>query len=189
MKKYIGNLQQYIDCDNIIRELLQHNVEVNHGHMDLPVDNPFYTESVKQTVMLKNAGYDDNTVEYRHYQSGKHFDNNVVDILSSITNTKPLMCWVSEIRPGKCTPMHWDINPWELEHKELGTIIRYICFLSKPEFGHVFVTDTDCYYLEDQGSIFQYSDIHQWHAGTNIGITPKYVLTFTGIISSEYNGV
>lgn len=184
MKKYIGNIQDYIDCESIIAQLKQHNVEPCHGHMELPVDNPFYNESVRQTNMLKNAGYDENTVEYRHYQVGTHFEYTVSEAMAKLTGARPLMTWVSEIRPGKCTPMHSDINPWEHEHSKLGTIVRYICFLSKPQFGHIFVTDEDCYYNEDQGSVFQYSDIHVYHAGTNIGLEPKYLLTFTGIISS-----
>jgi hypothetical protein len=89
------------------------------------------------------------------------------------------MCWISEVRPGKCTPWHWDINPWENEHKKLGNIVRYFVFLSKPAPGHIFVTEHDAYYNEAQGSIFQYEDIHSYHAGSNVGLTPKFLLTLT----------
>lgn len=178
--KYIGNISSIIDCEGLIKTLSNHNVEPSHGHMELDNDNPFYEEYLKQTTMLDKAGYDASTVEYRHYKSGEHFDKDIENKLSEYLNCKPLMCWVSEIRPGKCTPWHWDINPWENEHKQLGTLVRYLMFVSKPGPGHVFVTEDMCFYNEEQGNLYQYPDLRTWHAGGNIGITPKFVLTLTG---------
>jgi len=148
--------------------------------MVLDSSNSYYQEYASQTQMLESAGYTTDTVEYRHYQSGKHFHHKYEDAISNLVGAIPLMCWVSEIRPGKCTPWHWDINPWEEEHKALGTIVRYFCFLSKPAHGHVFVTEHDAYYNEPQGTIYQYENIHSWHAGSNVGLVPKFLLTFTG---------
>jgi hypothetical protein len=179
MKLYIGKLE---NCDELLKEISQHEVAPSHGHLKLSPENAFYEESERQTKMLSSVGYDDTTVEYRHYQSEKHFDKKWAMRIAEIVGATPLMCWVSEIRPGKCTPWHWDINPWENEHKQLGTLIRYFCFVSAPAPGHVFVTESDCYYNEPQGSIYQYEDIHAWHAGSNVGIKPKYLLTFTGYL-------
>lgn len=180
MKLYIGNCETHFSCDDLILEINQHNVAPSHGHMHLDPTNLFYQESINQTQMLKNAGYDEKTVEYRHYQSGIHFDIKYKEMLGEITKCNPLMCWVSEIRPGKCTPWHWDINPWEDEHKKLGNLVRYFMFVTPPAPGHIFVTEDDAYYNETQGSIYQYSNIHAWHAGTNVGLIPKMLLTLTG---------
>jgi len=177
MKLYIGTFDQ---ANQLLKEIKQHTVEPCYGHMELDSNNPFYNEYVAQTKMLQDAGYNDSTVEYRHYQSGKHFDNMYQEVISKLVNATPLMCWVSEIRPGKCTPWHWDINPWEEEHKQLGKLVRYFCFISEPQPGHIFVTEEDAYYNEPQGSIYQYNDIHSWHAGSNVGLTSKFLLTFTG---------
>lgn len=184
MKLYIGNCSSLFDCNDIINEIKQHSVEPSHGHMELDPSNPYYNDYVLQTEMLRNAGYDDTTVEYRHYQSGKHFDNRYKEMIGDIVGAVPLLCWVSEIRPGKCTPWHWDINPWEEEHKKLGSLVRYFIFLTPPAPGHIFVTEDDSYYNEEQGSIYQYSDVHAWHAGTNVGLVPKMLLTFTGYKTS-----
>jgi hypothetical protein len=180
MKKFIGNLSDKLDCDKLINTLQQHTVAPCHGHMELDSTNPFYQEYIEQTRILKQAGYDESTVEYRHYQSGTHFDKQVELIISELTGAIPLLCWISEIRPGKCTPRHWDINPWEKEQEKLGELVRYFCFLSKPTMGHVFVTSEDCYYMEEQGNVYQYSHRHEWHAGANVGLEPKFLLTFTG---------
>lgn len=167
------------NCEEMLAEIKQHTVVPSHGHMSLDVNNPFYSDSVDQMNMLAAAGYNDDTVEYRHYQSGTHFDKSYESILGKQLGVTPLMCWVSEIRPGKCTPWHWDINPWEKEQEKLGTLVRYFCFLSKPAPGHIFVTSTDAYYMEQQGAIYQYSTIHDWHAGSNVGVEPKFLLTLT----------
>jgi hypothetical protein len=179
MKRYISTLDKTI-CEQLILELKTHTVDPHHGHMDLDPGNPFYQDSVNQTNMLKLAGYDHHTVEYRHYQSGVHFNSKYENLLSEITQCTPLMCWVSEIRPGKCTPWHWDINPWEKEHERLGKLVRFFMFVTPPAPGHVFVTADDVYYNEDQGAIYQYEDMRTWHAGSNIGIVPKMLLTLTG---------
>jgi hypothetical protein len=179
MKLYIATLNT-LNCEQILAEICNHEVKPSNGHMELDPTNPYYQEYIKQTQMLESAGYTSATVEYRHYQSGIHFNNNHENVIGELVGAVPLMCWVSEIRPGKCTPWHWDINPWEKEHKHLGQLVRYFCFLSKPEPGHVFVTEEDAYYNEDQGTIYQYADMHSWHAGSNIGIVPKFLLTFTG---------
>lgn len=178
MKQYVG--QAPIDCEALIKELQTHTVEPSHGHMELDPANPYYGDYTYQTELLKGVGYDDNTVEYRHYYSGTHFNESYTQALAEFVEATPLLCWASEIRPGKCTPWHWDINPWEEEHKQLGTLVRYFCFLSKPAPGHIFVTADDAYYNEPQGAVYQYENLHTWHAGGNIGIAPKFLLTFTG---------
>lgn len=180
MKIYIGNIQHLVDCDQLISNLKKHQVEPFNGFIDLPTDHPSYNDLHDQHVLLSNVGYDETTVEFRHYDSGVHYDNSVMDAIGTLTNSTPLFSWISEIRPGKCAPWHWDVNPWEQEQKQLGTLVRYFCFLSKPAPGHIFVTEHDAYYNEPQGSIYQYQDIHSWHAGSNVGLVPKFLLTFTG---------
>lgn len=177
MKLYKGRAN--FDCEELIKELRQHEVTPCHGHMVVDSSNEYYTERNQQVDMLSRAGYDDHTVEYRHYKSNEHFSDIYMHSLSQQLNVTPLMCWVSETRPGKCVPWHWDINPWEKEHARLGEVVRFLCFLSKPLPGHVFVTEQDAYYMEEQGSIYQYADAHSWHAGSNVGLEPKFLLTLT----------
>lgn len=179
MKRYIGNCQDKFNCNDLLAYISRFDVEPSHGHMELDPKNLFYNDYLEQTKMLAAAGYNNSTVEYRHYKSGQHFSKDYENKIAEIVKATPLMCWISEIRPGKCTPWHWDINPWEHEHKKLGVLVRYFCFLSPPSPGHIFVTKEDSYYNEAQGAIYQYSDIHAWHAGANVGLTPKFLLTLT----------
>ena len=180
MKNYIGNITTVVNCNALIEECLTHDVIPSHGYMELSEDNIFYNEYLEQTKALQLLGYNESMVEFRHYQSGNHFNKNVEIEFGNLVSATPLMCWISEVRPGKCVPWHWDINPWEEEHKKLGTLVRYFCFISQPQPGHIFVTKEDCYYNESQGTIYQYADIHDWHAGSNVGLVPKFLMTFTG---------
>jgi hypothetical protein len=180
MKIYKGNCQPAINCDQLILDIVKYHVEPFHGFLSLTDDHPNYNDINDQKVKLEKAGYDASTVEYTHYKSGIHFDKTVETTFGQLVGATPLLCWISEILPGKCSPWHWDVNPWEDEHKKLGTLVRYFCFLSKPAGGHVFVVEDESYYYEEQGSIYQYPDIRAYHAGANIGLTTKYLLTFTG---------
>jgi hypothetical protein len=180
MKLYVGNCQDKFDCDTLIQHLQSQQVEPFHGFMKLDPTDPYYSDIQFQNDVLEQAGYTSDSVEYRHYQSGIHFDVGYTQQLGELVDCTPLMCWVSEIRPGKCTPWHWDVNPWEEEHKKQGNLVRYFCFLSKPQPGHIFLTEQDAYYNEPQGAIYQYEDIHSYHAGSNVGLTSKFLLTLTG---------
>lgn len=179
MKLYIDNCSERINCNELIKEIQTHNVDPSHGHLKLKKSDPCYNEYKEQTENLLKAGYDNKSVEYRHYKPGEHFNEEYVKILGDITNSNPLMCWVSEIRPGKCIPWHWDINPLEEEFKKKGNLVRYICFLSKPEPGHLFLTKDDIFYNDPQGAIYQYPDLQIWHCGVNLGFNPKFLLTLT----------
>lgn len=180
MKLYVGNCQDKFDCNKFIQQLQTQQVEPYHSFIKLDPNNPYYDDIQSQNDELEQAGYTSDSVEYRHYQSGTHFDLTYTQLLGEIVGCTPLMCWVSEIRPGKCTPWHWDVNPWEHNHMKQGKLVRYFCFLSKPQPGHIFLTENDAYYNESQGAIYQYESIHSYHAGSNVGLTPKFLLTLTG---------
>jgi hypothetical protein len=180
MKILIGNCDKVIDCDLLIDQVKQHTVEPYHGNMTLDPADQFYEDHLKQKELYNQAGYSADTVEFRHYYAGKHFDQSIADKFGEFVRAKPLLCFVSEIRPGKCAPWHWDINPWLGEQQQLGEIVRYVCFINKPKPGHIFVIEKECFYWELQGSVYQYPSLNSWHAGSNVGLESKFLLTFTG---------
>ena len=83
MKLYVGKLSEAF-CESLLTEIKTHTVDPIHGFMTLPEDNPFYSSIADQTQMLSDAGYNDHTVEYKHYQAGKHFHKNHLANLISI---------------------------------------------------------------------------------------------------------
>jgi len=181
MKIYKGNCSLVIDCDLLISECLEHTVEPYTGNMDLDPTDLFYEDHLEQKQLAEIAGYTKGTsIEFRHYYPETHFDKEFVDKISEFIGVIPLISFVSEIRPGKCAPWHWDINPWLNDYPD-GKINRYTCFINKPKPGHVFMIEQECFYWEDQGNIYQYPDLKSWHAGSNVGLENKYLFTLTGL--------
>jgi hypothetical protein len=180
MKKYIGSIATDI-CNELIAECSKHTVEPYYGNMNLKPDDKFYKEHLEQKQLAIKAGYvDSNSVEFRHYYPEKHFSLDFVKEFEDATNTKSLLSFVSEIRPGKCAPWHWDINPW-LDKYPAGNIVRYACFIDVPKHGQAFMIEDECFYMEKQGSIYQYPSLYSWHAGFNAGLETKFLFTITGL--------
>ena len=180
MKQYIGCLPSQI-CNNLIAECIKHTVEPYFGNMDLTPNDKFYKEHLEQKRLATEAGYTQgDSVEFRHYYPEKHFSLDVVKEFERITHTKSLLSFVSEIRPGKCAPWHWDINPW-LDTYPAGEIVRYVCFIDTPKHGQAFMIEDECFYMEQQGNIYQYPTLDSWHAGFNAGLETKFLFTFTGL--------
>lgn len=178
MKQYIGNISQDL-CNELMYQCKQHDVNPYRGHMELDPTDKFYKDYLTQTQAALAAGYGD-SVEFRHYYPSQHFSLDFVTEFERIVNTTSLLCFVSEIRPGKCAPWHWDINPW-LDTYPSGQVVRYACFIDTPNPGQAFMIEDDCFYMEQQGNIYQYPSLNSWHAGFNAGLKTKFLFTFTGL--------
>lgn len=180
MKYYVGQYPQEL-CNQLINECKQHDVEPYHGNMDLNPDDLFYEDHLEQKRLAEQAGYTKgDSIEFRHYYPGTHFNNSFVEEFEKKIGIKCLLSFVSEIRPGKCAPWHWDINPWLNEYPD-GEVIRYVCFIDMPKPGQAFMIENECFYMEPQGYIYQYPELNSWHAGFNAGLETKFLFTFTGL--------
>jgi hypothetical protein len=110
MKTYIGSITEDL-CNKLIAECSKHDVAPYRGHMELDPADKFYKDYLEQTQTALAAGYGD-SVEFRHYYPEQHFGLEFVKEFERVVEARSLLCFVSEIRPGKCAPWHWDINPW-----------------------------------------------------------------------------
>lgn len=141
-------------------------------------------EHVEQTARLKLAGYNlMDSIEWSNYKPGKHFDSNVVAEFDKFVNCKSLAVWISSIRPGKCIPYHWDFDYGEFDAEVVANrnkLVRYTCHISKPEFGHIFATENQCFYNEQQGNTYQWDHLDLYHGGSNFGLVPKYLFNYVG---------
>lgn len=174
MKLFLGNYNAQLNCDELLKQVKSTDVEYFYSHMNLT------EEEQKSTDELRKLGYNEHNVKFKHYSFGKHFDKWFAEELGRITNVTPVMCVVSSIEPGCMVPWHVDYNPWENEHKQHGELHRFLCFIDKPQNGHVFMVEDESFYYEEQGNVYKYPSIHSYHAGANAGLTTKYLLTMTG---------
>lgn len=171
-------------CNNLILECQKHNVLPYTGNRDLTPDEPFYTDHIEQKRLAESAGYTlGNSIEFRHYYPNEHFDMSFIEDFEHRLNIESFSSFVSELRPGKCAPWHWDINPLFEKYKD-REIVRMICFIDKPKHGQAFLLEDECFYLEPQGSVYQYPSVKSWHAGFNAGLETKFLFTISGFKKS-----
>jgi hypothetical protein len=129
----------------------------------------------------KQANYNLKNIEWWDYYPGKHFDISIQEKFADLVNADPKRVFVSELFPGHNVPYHWDVEDKEQEWLAAGDrLVRYVCFIDKPKFGHVLILEDECFYNIDQHSIYEWSSYRSHHAGTNCGSTPYYLFHFLG---------
>jgi hypothetical protein len=127
--------------------------------------------------MWDNAGYktvnDGGTVAWDMFLPGEHFDQTVIDqFVEYFQINEYKTAWISRINIGRFAPIHWDVDD---SNEPLDDSFRYHCHIGKPQWGHTFIVENQCFYGEQQGSTYRWDSRKYWHAGTNCGLTPKYL--------------
>lgn len=177
----IGNISKTFDCDKLIAQIKEHEGETHTGHHPLPQDHPEYHKFLEQDLLAQKAGYYENdAMNFKHFKPNRHFDSEFIDIFCDYIEAYPLVVFVSEIKPGKMAPWHFDIDPDEQENKKKGELVRFHLHLSQAENGHIFIIDDDVFYNIPQGNVYKWDNVFSWHAGANCGLVPKYLLNFKG---------
>jgi hypothetical protein len=187
MTKYIGTTKDIIDWDVILEKIVSRTGDYNSVKSVVDrsesnwEDDPTLLGSYHEVIgTWKKANYDLNNIEWWDYYPGNHFDNDVQDKFAELVNADPLRVFISEVMPGQCVPYHWDVEDHEEEWLKIGPLVRYVCFVDKPKFGHVLIVDQECFYNAEQHLIYQWNNYRDHHAGTNCGTEPYYLFHFLG---------
>jgi hypothetical protein len=187
MTKYIGTTDSLIDWDHIVASFVPCTGDYNSvkSVVDRSESNwegdPKLLSSYHEVISnWQKAGYDLNNIEWWDYYPGQHIDITVQEKFADLVNAIPRRVFVSEVMPGQCVPYHWDVEDKEEEWLQDGPLVRYVCFIDKPKFGHVFMFNNECFYNIAQHSIYQWDSYKDYHAGTNCGSEPYYLFHFLG---------
>jgi hypothetical protein len=186
MSKYFGTTLDKIDWDPIVK-LCQDSNTGDYNSVTTVVDR---SESTAEGSLLNsyrgiidtwnNAGYDLSEIFWYDYYPGNHFDYEICSIFSDIVNADPRRVFVSEVYPGRNVPYHWDVEDKEDEWLAEGALKRWVCFIDKPKFGHVFILEDECFYNISQHEIYEWNSYRSHHAGTNCGSESYYLFHFLG---------
>jgi hypothetical protein len=181
MIEYIGNSSEVIDWNDVISNIERCGFTSHPGPFTGPSHKagdpiPLLNEV---TDIWTNEGYkcvkDGGSVEWDMFFPGVHFDQSIVDKFVKYFGIENYdSAWISRVWPGNFAPMHWDVNNNEAELLKLPNRQRWHANISKPAFGHIFIVDDVCLYNKEQGSTYKWDDRRYWHAGSNIGLVPKY---------------
>ena len=177
--KFLGNCSEFIDWESIV-----HTVSKRPGKL-VTTDksqwkyntNPVYGEFIK---MWEEANFNVGSVRWINYYPGEDFGDDVVAKFEELYQVTRLKVWISRIDPGYCTPWHWDTDDNEAEWINQGNIRRFICFMDPPQIGHMLAMEDHCFYKEAVGNVYEWENFKLWHAGTNCGLTPKFLFNFLG---------
>lgn len=178
MIDYLGNCSDRIDWDSIIKQCQTSDPEYVGPSHKKDDDLPGLEEvaAIWEKGNYKNVA-DGGTVGWNMYMPGKQFDERSIEIFCEIYGIEDYhTAWISEITVGNFAPWHWDVNDHEEELSKLPAKVRYHCHIGKPKFGHIFIVQDKCFYNQPQGSTYRWGDRRYWHAGTNCGLEPKYIL-------------
>ena len=184
MKHYLGKISTEL-CDLVIDQCLEHTVTPFTGHSTLDPSHKHYQEHLASKQRAEEGGYTrGDSIEFFHYKPGYQYRNDIHAVINDTIDAEILQSFISEIKPGKCAPWHWDIpslaeDPGITREYTSDELIRGICFIDKPKPGQAFMIEDECFYMEAQGSIYRYPELDSWHAGFNAGLTTKFLFTFT----------
>jgi len=199
-KKYITNTGDIVDWNKIISDL-DNCVGSVYGY-----ESDYEYDTTKQRI--ESGGEQSLEYDYLRDPQGeiqKAFENNRENLeFTSYTREnaygkeldkkigKHLGCeiflsWISKVDPGKCVAPHIDDEEIYFANSRhpKENLVRYHIHVSKPNMGAAFFIGEDCYYHEEQGSVFQWPAIDSLHCGMNAGTKPKFLYHAIGVIRHE----
>lgn len=188
MPKYIGSTLGIIDWQEIIA-ICKSRSDGDFNSVGTVVDrsesswqeDPELLGSYRDVINIwKTAGYDLEKIQWYDYYPGVHFDIDVQNKFADIVNADPRRVFVSELWPGRCVPYHWDVEDKEKEWLAEGDLVRYACFMDKPQFGHVLIIEDELFYNAKEHDVWEWDNYKNWHAGANCGSEPYYLFHFLG---------
>lgn len=177
MAFYVGNISDKIDCDTLLSTVK--DFEGDKRTFDLNFFNLDDPKFGQIGDLWKRAKYENTSIEWFNYYSGKDFPEDYAIQFGNIFNADPVKVWISRIMPGKCFPRHWDADYEEINY-EGKQLVRYQLFLRDYQFGHIFILEDTPIIDQKQGDVWQWRNHLVWHGGANIGFENKYIFNFLG---------
>jgi len=181
--KYIGNTGDLIDWNSVISTL--EGQPPAHTGPDNSLEHPegivgFQEIRDKWDAAGIKTVKEGGTNNWEMYLPGLNFDKSVVDNFCNYVNADVTFAWISNIHPGCMSHWHWDTSGKEDMYDLVPNMVRYCCFINRPEFGHVFMTEETAFSYSPQGDVWQWPDRKLWHGGVNFGLSEKYMFHFIG---------
>jgi len=155
--KYIGNTGQSIDWDEIVSSLRGQTPA--HTGPDNSLADPDNIVGFKEILdnwnrvgvkTVKEGG----TNNWDMYLPEKNFDSSIVKKFCDIVEADVTFAWIANIHPGCMAHWHWDTSGKEDIFDSIPNMVRYCCFIMKPQPGHVFMTAGNAFAYTNQGDIY-----------------------------------
>lgn len=176
MIKHIG-ICDIIDWNDLIKQLENTSptyVGPSHKEGD-PIPGLEEVTDIWKRANFKTV-HEGGNVGWDMFVSGHSFSKEIPEKFCEFVGLKSYnSCWISRIHIGHFSPWHWDVNDDEVELSRRTDIRRFHCHISPPAHGHILIVENQCFYNQQQGSVYEWPSRKSWHAGMNSGLTPKYL--------------
>jgi hypothetical protein len=180
-----GNMSEIYTCDDIIKCCSESEGKKLNSTIMNQMDDLHNEKIVKYYNDLfdvwKKSNYDLSSFEWINYYPDINYPNLLTDRFAQEYNLIPKRDWISEIKPGKTAPYHWDIDDNHAKWEKEGDLIRYSVFIGKSSFGHILCFDNDFYCNEEQGLVVLWDHYTDYHGAANCGIESFYLYHCLGI--------
>lgn len=160
-----------------IIDSLTDGVDITADKSKWNLNTPGYLEIYK---MWEEGNFNMSSIKWTNFYPGKHFEQSIEQTVAAELGITPLRSWISKIDPGYCAPWHWDVDDNETEYVSKGTIHRYSIFIEDPKPGHIFIINDQAYVNQKYGTVVKWLNYRDWHAGSNVGVEPKYMYHILG---------
>lgn len=129
----------------------------------------------------QRANFNPNSIKWINYYPKKDFDEHVIiDIGAHISLNGIHRSWISRLDPGYYAPWHWDVDDNEDKYLEFGQIKRYSIIIHPPTLGHILIIGDDYIFNAPAGTIVEWKNHREWHAGINAGLVTNFMLHIVG---------
>jgi hypothetical protein len=180
---YIGNTKNIIDWDSIV-DSLKGQPPAHTGPDNSLADPDSIVGFQKILDQWNSVGVktltEGGTNNWNVYLPGKNFDNTVIEKFCDFVGADVTVAWIANIIPGCMAHWHWDTSGKEDVFDSIPNMVRYCCFIMKPQPGHVFMTNEYVFSYTSQGDVYEWADRKMWHGGVNFGFEEKYMFHFIG---------
>lgn len=196
MAKNLGNISNKFDFTDIFNDLekfkdLEVTVNVieefkEYEKHSTPEKMLEESSDFQWVGHLVKAGYRDPIwIGPPTFNPSVHFKTDIVHFLDNLLGTYCTQCWINKTLPGSVSCPHFDIDEREEILSRYGVLKRYTIHIGEPDVGHIFVVEGKCMHMEPHGEIYEWDENLSVHAGANIGLTPKYLLIYRGLVPFE----
>jgi hypothetical protein len=162
---------------NEIISNLKDGIDITADKSKWHLETPGYLEIYQ---MWQDANFNLSSIKWTNYYPGKHFNQLVETGVAEDLGITPIRSWISRIDPGYCAPWHWDVDDNEQEYLSKGQLYRYSVFIDDPHPGHIFVIDNETFSNQHKGTVVKWRNYRAWHAGSNVGLTSKFMYHIIG---------
>jgi len=185
MLEKVGNFEKIFDCNALVElckkadgkkldSSVMKSIQNTHSEKIVSYYNDLF-------ITWENCGYDLSSFEWYNYYPDIDYPSSITKNFGDIFGLIPKRDWISEIKPGKTAPYHWDIDDKHSDWQQEGNLVRYSVFIGKPTFGHTLCFDNESFYKIEQGSVILWNHYLDYHGAANCGAESFYLYHCLGI--------